>query len=54
MAKSSICLLLLLETGDREFQTQCFNDFAPSDQPVTFHMGLHEGVFCVGLVDDGG
>lgn len=44
---------LLVKAGDREIQTRCFNEFAPSDQPVTFHMGLLEGVFCVGLVEDG-
>ena len=45
---------LLVKAGDREIQTRCFNEFVPSDQPVTCHMGLLEGVFCVGLVDEGG
>jgi len=45
---------LLVKAGDREFETQCFNEFEPLDQPVTFHMGLLEGVFCIGLTDDGG
>jgi hypothetical protein len=45
---------LLVKAVDNEFQTKCFNEFTPSDEPVTFHMGLLEGVFCVGLVEDGG
>jgi len=45
---------LLVKAGDNEIQTRCFNEFTPSDEPVTFHMGMLEGVFCVGLVEDGG
>jgi hypothetical protein len=54
MTKSSIWLLLRVKPGRREFQTKCFNEFTPPDQPVTFQMALLEGVFCVGLVEDGG
>lgn len=45
---------LSVKAGDREINAECFNEFGPSDEPVTFHMGLLEGVFCVGLVGDGG
>lgn len=45
---------LSVKAGDRQIDTRCFNEFGPSDHPVTFHMGLLEGVFCVGLVEDGG
>ena len=45
---------LSVKAGDREINTKCFNEFEPSEHPVTFHMGLLEGVFCVGLVEDGG
>lgn len=45
---------LSVKAGDREITTQCFNDFGPSEQPMTFHLGLLGGVFCVGLVEDGG
>ena len=44
---------LLVKAGDSEIETKCFNEFGPSDQPVTFHMGMLEGVFCIGLVEDG-
>ena len=45
---------LLVKAGDAELDTQCFNEFEPSGEPVTFHLGLLEGVFCIGLVEDGG
>lgn len=45
---------LSIKAGDKQIDTKCFNEFGPSDQPVTFHMGMLEGVFCIGLVDEGG
>lgn len=45
---------LSIRAGDSQIDTKCFNEFEPSDQPVTFHMGMLEGVFCVGLVEEDG
>lgn len=45
---------LSVMTRGQELNADCYNQFSPSDVPTTFHLGVLDGLFCVGLVEDGG
>jgi hypothetical protein len=45
---------LSVMTSGQELNADCFNQFGHSEVPTTFHLGVLDGLFCVGLVDDSG
>ena len=46
-------LSLIVRAGDREVSVDCYNKLKRSERAVTYHVGPLNGLFCMGLVDDG-
>jgi hypothetical protein len=46
-------LTLKLDADGREDLAECFNKFGKSEQDATYYVGPLNGLFCMGLADEG-
>jgi hypothetical protein len=42
-----------MKAGAREVTVDCSNQFKRAEQPVTYYVGPLDGLFCMGLADEG-
>lgn len=53
LPKRSEKVTLKLRAGANEVEVECYNEYVPSEDPVTFHVGPLAGLFCIGLAAGG-